>query len=260
MVDTPVLGTGAFGRGGSSPLLGTINVYAHSTKHGGMSKTIFSLILCSLFILAGCGIDVNQKNDSSIAIGSKAEPVMIEEAIADQIDSGLLVTGTMDDAQEFGENSIDTTNWKTYRNEEYGFELKYPRGWEVRDNIELYGNVSFRDGIRFLDMDSGYVESSSVWVEIGDTGGVGMHGFDVFVEDVQVDGEYAEKVSFIGSADSLDSGLSAEGKAFQEKYTAVIVTFLNSNKNPQDLRIHFDGDKDKVHFLDKFLSSFHFID
>ncbi|TSC62816.1 MAG: hypothetical protein G01um101448_365 [Parcubacteria group bacterium Gr01-1014_48] len=24
---------------------------------------------------------------------------------------------------------IDTSNWKTYRNEEYGFEVRYPRGW-----------------------------------------------------------------------------------------------------------------------------------
>ncbi len=28
---------------------------------------------------------------------------------------------------------VDTSNWKTYRNEEYGFEFKYPEGWEIRD-------------------------------------------------------------------------------------------------------------------------------
>jgi len=26
---------------------------------------------------------------------------------------------------------IDMSNWKTYRNEEYGFEFKYPEGWEL---------------------------------------------------------------------------------------------------------------------------------
>lgn len=29
------------------------------------------------------------------------------------------------------EEEIDTSNWKTYRNEEFGFEIKYPKDWEA---------------------------------------------------------------------------------------------------------------------------------
>ena len=29
----------------------------------------------------------------------------------------------------------ETANWKTYRNEEFGFSIKYPPDWEVRTNV-----------------------------------------------------------------------------------------------------------------------------
>lgn len=34
---------------------------------------------------------------------------------------------------------IDTSDWKTYRNEEYGFEFRYPGEWEI--DIQEKGNV-----------------------------------------------------------------------------------------------------------------------
>ncbi|MFZ1735595.1 MAG: hypothetical protein WAU31_01530 [Candidatus Moraniibacteriota bacterium] len=34
-------------------------------------------------------------------------------------------------------DAMDTSNWKTYRNEEYGFEIKYPREWVVSQEAKI---------------------------------------------------------------------------------------------------------------------------
>ncbi|MFH1029733.1 MAG: hypothetical protein V1770_00560, partial [bacterium] len=43
---------------------------------------------------------------------------------------------------KFIDQEISTENWKTYRNEEYGFELKYPSEWEIAAE-NLQGDIYF---------------------------------------------------------------------------------------------------------------------
>ena len=55
--------------------------------------------------------------------------------------SFLIFRETKSPAQE--NSKVDTLGWKTYQNEEYGFELQYPTNWEFRQgplpNVFLFG-------------------------------------------------------------------------------------------------------------------------
>ncbi|MEK7542107.1 MAG: hypothetical protein AAB524_00220 [Patescibacteria group bacterium] len=41
------------------------------------------------------------------------------------------------------EQETDTSNWQTYRSDEFGFELKYPRDWKIDEGQSIEGKVVF---------------------------------------------------------------------------------------------------------------------
>jgi hypothetical protein len=94
-------------------------------------KIILSIIT---IIIAGVG--------SWIWFDMKKEKVIKQKQLNDQL------------VRQFNESiKIDTSDWQTYRNEKYGFEVKYPNGWiykeEEAKGIDkesgMYGQVDFED-------------------------------------------------------------------------------------------------------------------
>ena len=81
-----------------------------------MTKTVKILIIAIIIIIAGLAVAFWPKQD---------QPSNTNQPIAVEPDNNQPATTT---EPEIITSDIDTSDWKTYRNEEYGFEVKYPGG------------------------------------------------------------------------------------------------------------------------------------
>ncbi|MBU2635386.1 hypothetical protein KJ841_02860 [Patescibacteria group bacterium] len=69
----------------------------------------------------------------------------------------------------------ETTDWKTYRNEEYGFEIKYPANWHVvltypasgdEEKMKIKFMVQFRNTLKLETVATyGELHQIAIWIE-----------------------------------------------------------------------------------------------
>ncbi len=64
----------------------------------------------------------------------------------------------------------ETADWKTYKNEEYGFEVKYPKDWEVVEDssILFFDNPLYAKEYKLLEGPGfSYKYKDYAWIDIG---------------------------------------------------------------------------------------------
>jgi hypothetical protein len=80
-----------------------------------MQKKFVLLVLIVLIIVAGGVFVWNKKMNQEVPKNSLKEEVKT--------------------AENTDTNNVDTSDWKTYRNEKYGYSMRYPKGWYVDDRF-----------------------------------------------------------------------------------------------------------------------------
>ena len=113
-----------------------------------MTKTVKILIIAVIIIII-----------TSLAVAfwpkelaNNGQPVTNQPAVNQPITNNPEPTATTTEP-EIITSDIDTSDWQTYRNEEYGFELKYPKTWKY--NIGRDGFTRFTDEAKKVYVENG---------------------------------------------------------------------------------------------------------
>jgi len=112
--------------------------------------TISIITLVIAVIVGGFWYTKNQKNTiKPIDVVKDVQEEIIKDGIIKEV--GIQEGQKNENIEELNVEDIDTSNWKIYRNEEFGFEVKYPDGWEITPGSESENEKVWSIGFREKD-------------------------------------------------------------------------------------------------------------
>ncbi len=158
------------------------------------------------------------------------------------------------DQQPAGSSSVpipDTTaDWQTYRNEEYGFEFKYPNDWQSTEFLDL-GWTEF--GVSFdpnkINLGSEYLGKVMFQVQKNPPNLSDYNNGDYLVEDILISDKKAVKVT----------PRKAPKQDFRDPYTTIFVFSELDDGQPFMLALDNSLIESDKKIFEQILSTFKFI-
>ena len=170
-----------------------------------MTKTLITIAILTLITLAGVFWFTQNKEKKEIVSTDKVVKEIKKETQKEKENQEIPET-SKEESQTSKitynpDGSIDTSDWKTYTNKEYGFSLKYPGEWDVDSSYIYTGNSK---AISFINKNYKKSNDLEVFPEISieygnnrlDKEYAKFKNLQVFI-DKNIDISYIKKVDFL---------------------------------------------------------------